>query len=349
VIEKPDTVHGRLLEQMHIGSYTFERASKTLKWLLEDDKWKGCADGYELIDDFLATLTFAQFKMAIEERQELSKLLAEKRATQRAIAHTLGVGVGTINSDLRDVQDRTKKPLRSVVEPYSDSDVQNGTPPKSITQDAVDVVKAADKETTTREKREAKEAERVAKLDTDRQKIDESEPFKSITNTYATIMIDPPWSWADEGDQDQLGRAKPTYQGMSVGELLELDVGRVSADDAHIYLWITNRSIYKGHALLEAWGYRYITLLTWPKPSFGMGNYFRGQTEHIMFGVRGSLPLRRKDAPTLLPAWNRGPLGHSSKPVEIYPFVESCSPGPYIQIFPGPQREGWDQWGYREQ
>ena len=27
---------------------------------------------------------------------------------------------------------------------------------------------------------------------------------------FSTIVIDPPWDWADEGDQDQLGRARPT-------------------------------------------------------------------------------------------------------------------------------------------
>ena len=30
----------------------------------------------------------------------------------------------------------------------------------------------------------------------------------------------------------------------------------------------------------------YRGMLTWVKPSLGLGNYFRGTTEHVLFGVR---------------------------------------------------------------
>ena len=29
-------------------------------------------------------------------------------------------------------------------------------------------------------------------------------------------------------------------------------------------------------------------LMTWVKPSLGLGNYLRGTTEHVLFGVRGN-------------------------------------------------------------
>ena len=142
---------------------------------------------------------------------------------------------------------------------------------------------------------------------------------------FSCIVLDPPWDWGDEGDCDQLGRARPTYVTMPIEEVQNLPIGQLSAQDCHLYLWITNRSLPKGFGLLEAWGFRYITLLTWLKPHFGMGNYFRGQTEHVLFGVKGSLPLLRKDAGTWFSA-DRGPDGHSSKPEEFYELVESCSP-----------------------
>lgn len=168
----------------------------------------------------------------------------------------------------------------------------------------------------------------------------------SLTGIFPTIVIDPPWDWGDEGDHDQLGRARPTYGTMSIDELMAWPVGKGAADDAHLYLWITNRSLPKGFALIEQWGFRYVTCLTWAKPSFGMGNYFRGQTEHVLFGVRGSLPLKRKDAGTLFSA-PRGPRGHSSKPAEFYDFVESCSPGPYREDFARGSvgRPDWTQTG----
>jgi len=171
-----------------------------------------------------------------------------------------------------------------------------------------------------------------------------ADPLKAGAK-FTTILIDPPWDWGDEGDVNQMGRAKPDYATMPISEMMKLPIDKLAADDAHVYMWITNRSMPKGFGLLEAWGFRYITLLTWPKPSFGMGNYFRGQTEHVMFGVKGSLMLKRKDASTLLPSWKRGPGGHSSKPSEMYAFIESCSPGPCLELFSRTKREGWSAWG----
>jgi hypothetical protein len=39
----------------------------------------------------------------------------------------------------------------------------------------------------------------------------------------------------------------------------------------------------------------YRGILTWVKPSLGLGNYFRGTTEHVLFGVRRKLKLRCTD------------------------------------------------------
>jgi N6-adenosine-specific RNA methylase IME4 len=162
---------------------------------------------------------------------------------------------------------------------------------------------------------------------------------------FATILIDPPWDWGDEGDVNQMGRAKPDYATMGIDELKALPIGRLSDIDCHMYCWITNRSLPKGFELLSAWGFRYVTMLTWGKKSFGLGNYFRGQSEHLLFGVKGSQMLKRKDAGTMLPQWDRGKGGHSSKPEEIYGFIESCSPGPYLEMFSRTDRKGWTRWG----
>ncbi len=160
---------------------------------------------------------------------------------------------------------------------------------------------------------------------------------------YSAIIIDPPWDWGDEGDSDQYGRARPTYATMSIDEVAALPVGELAADNAHLYLWITNRSLPKGFALLERWGFRYVTMLTWVKPSFGMGNYFRGSTEHVLFGVRGSLGLLRSNVGTHFVADRPGP--HSAKPDAFYSIVESCSPGPWLEMFARKQRAGWVAWG----
>ena len=160
---------------------------------------------------------------------------------------------------------------------------------------------------------------------------------------FSTIVVDPPWDWGDEGDQDQMGRARPTYSTMPYSEIKDLPIPDLSMPDAHIYLWITNRSLPKGFSLLEHWGFRYITCLTWCKPSFGMGNYYRGSTEQILFGVKGSLPLLIRNLGT----WFAAPRGqqHSEKPQAFYEMVESASPGPWIDMFARKERLGWVSWG----
>lgn len=166
----------------------------------------------------------------------------------------------------------------------------------------------------------------------------------SVGAKFSTIVVDPPWDWGDEGDVDQFGRGRPTYGTMSLEQLLQLPVGAYADEDCHLYLWITNRSLPKGFQLLDAWGFRYVTCVTWVKPYFGMGNYFRGQTEHLLFGVKGSQPLKRHDAGTVFEA-PRGPNGHSSKPIKSYELIESCSPGPYLELFARSQRPDWASWG----
>jgi len=196
--------------------------------------------------------------------------------------------------------------------------------------------------------RKGKEADRQAKRDHNQALIEETAPLPGDPDTrYPVVVIDPPWDWGDEGDVDQFGRAAPTYKTMSYDQLTEFPVGEQADSNAHLYLWITNRSLPKGFGLLEAWGFRYVTMLTWCKPHFGMGNYYRGQTEHVLFGVRGSLPLLRNDRGTWFEA--KRPGRHSAKPDEFYELVEECSPGPWLEIFSRSARPGWSAWGAEAQ
>lgn len=197
-------------------------------------------------------------------------------------------------------------------------------------------------------KRAEKEEKREQERKEDKKKAEKvkspEELFKEVK--FTTVVIDPPWDLNDEGDTNQMGRAKPNYSTMSIEELKKLPIPNIIKKDAHIYLWITNRSLYKGFELLKAWGFRYIVCLTWCKPSFGMGNYFRGSTEHLLFGIKGSLPLKNKNTGTWFLA-KRGEGGHSSKPDELYELVEKCSPGLYLDYFGRKERKGWYSYGVK--
>lgn len=194
--------------------------------------------------------------------------------------------------------------------------------------------------------RMAKEKERQQMRDDNAKIIAKGKCTPITTADFSTIVIDPPWKWSDEGDKSQFGRGDPAYATLSFEGVRDFEpcgdgrkVGDFAAKNAHLYLWITNRSLPKGFALLEAWGFRYVTCLTWRKPSIGMGNYFRGSSEQILFGVRGSLPLLRNDVGTWFQAKRQGK--HSTKPEEFYQLVESCSPGPWLELFARKERKGW--------
>jgi phage N-6-adenine-methyltransferase len=102
VQETPDTVHGRLLESVHFSGYGFERACAELKWLLEHDRWQLVAGGAYRGDlkAFLATIDLSEFRMVLEQRKEIVKLLKANGASGRATARVLGVDEITIRRDL---------------------------------------------------------------------------------------------------------------------------------------------------------------------------------------------------------------------------------------------------------
>ena len=163
------------------------------------------------------------------------------------------------------------------------------------------------------------------------------EPGPLPEGTFRTIVADPPWQY---GNKATRGAAEDHYSTMTLDEICELEVN--AADDAHLYLWTTNGFLNEAFDVVDAWGFAYKTCLTWVKPQIGLGNYFRGATEHILFGVRGNLPVEDRN----LRNWFEAPRGkHSAKPDLFYDLVEKASPEPRLEMFARRRRFGWETWG----
>jgi N6-adenosine-specific RNA methylase IME4 len=129
---------------------------------------------------------------------------------------------------------------------------------------------------------------------------------------------------------------------MPLDEICALRVGSLAADNAHLWLWVTNATIHAGAAVMEAWGFSYRSCLTWIKAPLGLGVYLRNQTEHLLFGIRGKAPIQFRSQGT----WFYAPRQeHSHKPEEQYAIIERCSPGPYLELFARRRQPGWDVWG----
>jgi N6-adenosine-specific RNA methylase IME4 len=100
----------------------------------------------------------------------------------------------------------------------------------------------------------------------------------------------------------------------------------------------------------RAWGFEPKALLTWVKTTKagavdrgGMGWYFRGATEHVIFAVRGAAGIPSADR---LPNVFMAPRsGHSRKPGVLFEIAERCSPAPRVELFARERRLGWEAWG----
>jgi N6-adenosine-specific RNA methylase IME4 len=144
---------------------------------------------------------------------------------------------------------------------------------------------------------------------------------------FRTLVVDIPWEY----EMDFLGRGAPQYALMSREEALALPIASWAEEEAHLYLWCTNAMAPFAHTLLPHYGFEYKTTITWVKPPpFGLGVYFRGSTEHCLFGVRGQLQTRSTSIATHFEA----PRGeHSEKPERFYEIVREASYPPYGEAF----------------
>lgn len=174
---------------------------------------------------------------------------------------------------------------------------------------------------------------------------------------YGTIVMDPPWRYT-KTPSDRTGggvSAEHIYDTMSPADVAAIPVGDLAADDAHLYVWITNPVLTRQRwdtigggpdamDMIRAWGFEPKTILTWVKgDGAGMGWYFRGDTEHVIFAVRGDagIPTEKRVSNCF-----RAPKGvHSAKPDAFLDMVEHVSPGPYVELFARSARFGWDYWG----
>ena len=162
------------------------------------------------------------------------------------------------------------------------------------------------------------------------------------TGPFRVFVADPPWPYEKRTD-DPSQRGVIPYAPMSLDAICALPVEKLAAADAVLWLWTTNTFLPEAFCVVTAWGFAYKTALTWVKPSPGVGEWLRGQTEHVLLAVRGRPTVLRERASTVLHA-KRG-RQHSQKPVEFYELVEAICPGSKLELFARAVRPGWAAWG----
>lgn len=172
---------------------------------------------------------------------------------------------------------------------------------------------------------------------------------------YQCIVADPPWLERGGGKIKRgADRHYPLLKTPDIIRVMLQSEAWRPAENAHLYLWVTNNFLADGFQVIEALGFRYITNIVWVKTKIGLGQYFRGKHEICLFAVRNRGTIPRSDdrsIESVLESWP--PPGafqaktgrHSKKPDEFYDLVRRRTKGPRLEMFAREEREGFDVWG----
>ena len=181
--------------------------------------------------------------------------------------------------------------------------------------------------------------------------LEEGGSTPSLRSTlFNTLLIDCPWSYTDKktGGTFKSG-AVQKYPTLSLEDICALDVSKITESDCILFLWITNPLLFS-HApkVLSSWGFKYRTLLTWKKKSFGLGHWMRGCTEHLIVATKGNVKPFRYQKRNFLET--KG-LKHSQKPEEVRTMIDEIADKVFgsrarkLEMFARVWSPGWDSWG----
>lgn len=164
--------------------------------------------------------------------------------------------------------------------------------------------------------------------------------------TYNVILADPPWQYNNTGLN---GAAANHYDTMSTRDLggLLWSLGLNIAENAVLFLWVTNPLLEDAFEIINNWGFRYKTNMVWVKDRIGTGFYVRGMHELLLICTKGAMtPIDTGHTPPITSVITAPTQEHSRKPDQVHDLIEQLYPGcNYIELFARRPRQGWDVWG----
>lgn len=212
---------------------------------------------------------------------------------------------------------------------------------KEFHPELLEVIKRGDK-TLSEVKSEIKTQERKDYIAEQRQAIKEGK-IELPKGTYEVIVIDPPWMYGqvDEYAPDfYMTRVASPYPEMTLDEIKNINIP--ASQNCVLWLWTTHKYIFDCRDILDKWGFRDVSILTWVKDRMGVGKWLRSQTEYCIMAVKGKPLINLTNQTTVLNAKN---LGHSTKPPEFYKMVDELCIGRKLDYFSRDKKEGWDNYG----
>lgn len=180
---------------------------------------------------------------------------------------------------------------------------------------------------------------------------------RNVKKKYNILYVDAPWQYGNKevkyrSEVEDMGAANQ-YDLMTLKELKKLPIPNLCEKDAVCFMWCVNPMLPEALELLDAWGFKYKTMLTWIKEK-GSGYWFKGITEHIIFGVKGDIKAFRSNIPNVYKSKNSK---HSRKPHYFRQLIKRVTKGmenpTYLELFarsregffPDEEYKNWDVWG----
>ncbi|CAN2532555.1 hypothetical+protein [Methylocapsa aurea] len=204
---------------------------------------------------------------------------------------------------------------------------------KEIGQSLVET--RAERQSSKRERRAAREAELGAKIS--------AWPARR----YGVIYCDPAWKFETRSDNGLDRAADNHYPTMTVDAIKALDVPSIAADDCALFMWVTRPFLMMGGVVAEAWGFEYKTCFVWDKIVAGNGFWNLDDAEILLLATRGEVPCPAHGDVKFNAMQHELKSAHSAKPERFAEIIESYFPSlPKIELNRrGPPRPGWDAWG----
>jgi len=211
---------------------------------------------------------------------------------------------------------------------------------KKLEEEAPELAEKVKSGEMTLPKAKKKHKERKRKEEIKQQRQDIAEGKSNLPQgVFEIIAIDPPWPYGTEYDADGRRAANP-YPEMSLEEIQAIKLP--AAADCVLWLWTTHKFMRHSFALLDAWGFRDVAILTWVKDRMGLGSWLRSQSEFCIMAVKGKPTISLSNQTTVI---NGAMREHSRKPDEFYQMVDSLCVGRKLDYFSRQEREGWAVFG----
>ena len=161
---------------------------------------------------------------------------------------------------------------------------------------------------------------------------------------FRVIYADPPWSYGDKLTEDY-GAADHHYPSMSLGELMRLEVGGISQENAVLFLWVTSPMLPDAFPLIRSWGFEYKASFVWDKIRHNYGHYNSVRHELLLLATRGSCLPEIKELFDSVVSIERS-ARHSEKPEEFRAIIDRLYPsGRRIELFARNKADGWESYG----